>query len=264
MLLEGLLTLAHLGYVASDRKRFGLTPKVLRLGQSYLHSARLPRVVQSQLQRIAYALQEASSAGILQQDDIMAIAAASAGRVVSATLQPGIRVPAYCTSNGRVLVSAMQDAEMDAWLARQRLEPLTPHTITEEAFLLSELADIRAGALARSGGGGAQCAGSRRLHPSGDADEATARGAACVRADRRARRPARLARLRPAAGAQMSETPEILAARADAEMQARRLAVEIALFRLAGELGFEVPQGAVQGVAGRAGRSPRTDPQSHF
>jgi IclR family transcriptional regulator, pca regulon regulatory protein len=139
-----LLTLTHLGYVASDRKRFGLTPKVLRLGQSYLHSARLPRVVQSQLQRIAYALQEASSAGILQQDDIMAIAAASAGRVVSATLQPGIRVPAYCTSNGRVLVSAMQDAEMDAWLARQRLEPLTPHTITHPERLRLELLRTRA------------------------------------------------------------------------------------------------------------------------
>lgn len=139
-----LLTLTHLGYVASDRKRFGLTPKVLRLGQSYLHSARLPRVVQSQLQRIAYALQEASSAGILQQDDIMAIAAASAGRVVSATLQPGIRVPAYCTSNGRVLVSAMQDAEMDAWLARQRLEPLTPHTIIRPERLRLELLRTRA------------------------------------------------------------------------------------------------------------------------
>ena len=41
-----LLTLQHLGYVAGDGKLFWLTPRVLRLGQSYLESARLPRIVQ--------------------------------------------------------------------------------------------------------------------------------------------------------------------------------------------------------------------------
>ena len=46
-----LLTLAHLGYVATDGKLFWLTPRVLRLGQSYLESARLPRIVQPFLQR---------------------------------------------------------------------------------------------------------------------------------------------------------------------------------------------------------------------
>ena len=46
-----LLTLEHLGYVASDGKLFWLTPRVLRLGQSYLESARLPRIVQPFLAR---------------------------------------------------------------------------------------------------------------------------------------------------------------------------------------------------------------------
>src|SRR6478609_11815409 len=41
-----LITLEHLGFVTSDRKMYALTPKVLRLGQSYMHSARLPRIVQ--------------------------------------------------------------------------------------------------------------------------------------------------------------------------------------------------------------------------
>jgi IclR family pca regulon transcriptional regulator len=139
-----LLTLAHLGYVQQDRKLYGLTPKVLRLGQSYMHSARLPRVIQPQLQKLAYALQEASSAGVLERDDVISVAAASAGRVVSATLQPGTRVPAHCTSNGRVLVAALPDAAMDAWLARQALEALTPHTITHRERLRLELLRTRA------------------------------------------------------------------------------------------------------------------------
>src|SRR2546427_825799 len=36
-----LITLEHLGFVSSERKMYSLTPKVLRLGQSYMHSARL-------------------------------------------------------------------------------------------------------------------------------------------------------------------------------------------------------------------------------
>lgn len=139
-----LLTLSHLGYVAQDRKLFGLTPKVLRLGQSYMHSARLPRVIQPQLQKLAYALQEASSAGVLEHDDVIAVAAASAGRVVSATLQPGTRVPAYCTSNGRVLVAAMSDAAMDEFLSRQKPEPLTPFTVTHPERLRLEMLRTRA------------------------------------------------------------------------------------------------------------------------
>ena len=139
-----LITLAHLGYLQQERKLFGLTPKVLRLGQSYLHSSRLPRVIQPQLQRLAYALQEASAAGVLEGDEVITIAAASAGRVVSPTLQPGIRLPAHCTSNGRVLAAALPDGALDAWVARQRLDALTPHTITSRERLHIELLRTRA------------------------------------------------------------------------------------------------------------------------
>lgn len=139
-----LITLAHLGYLRHERKLFALTPQVLRLGQSYLNSARLPRVIQSQLQRLANALQEACSAGVLDHDEVICIAAASTGRVVSATLQPGTRVPAYCTSNGRVLAAALPDATMQAWLARQHLEALTSHTITSRERLQLELLRARA------------------------------------------------------------------------------------------------------------------------
>ena len=138
-----LITLEHLGYVSSDRKMYALTPKVLRLGQSYMHSARLPRLVQPELHRLAYALKEASSAGVLDGNDVICIAATSAGRVVSSTLQPGTRVPAYCTANGRVLLSALPQAEVDAWIARQALLPLTPNTVTLPERLRIEVARAR-------------------------------------------------------------------------------------------------------------------------
>jgi IclR family transcriptional regulator, pca regulon regulatory protein len=139
-----LITLTYLGYLRQDRKQFALTPKVLRLGQSYLHSSRLPRVIQPQLQRLANAFRESAAAGVRDGDEVIAVAAASSGTVVSATLQPGIRLPAYCTSNGRVLLAACPDAELDVWLARQTLAALTPYTITHRERLRLEVLKARA------------------------------------------------------------------------------------------------------------------------
>ncbi len=138
-----LLTLTHLGFVSQDRKMFALTPRVLRLGQSYMHSARLPRIVEPELHKLAYALKEASSAGVLDGNDVICISAASAGRVVSPTLQPGARVPAHCSGVGRVLLAALPQTEVDAWIAKQDFKPLTPHTIVHPERLRIEIARAR-------------------------------------------------------------------------------------------------------------------------
>lgn len=138
-----LLTLAHLGFVHQERKMFALAPRVLRLAQSYLHSARLPRVVLPALTELAHTLKEASAACVLDDSDIICIAATSAGRNVSATLQAGMRVPAYCTANGRVLVAAMPVAQAQQWLGQQTLRALTPHTITRTDRLSAELQRVR-------------------------------------------------------------------------------------------------------------------------
>lgn len=140
-----LLTLTHLGFVTQDRKMFALAPKVLRLGQSYMHSARLPRIVEPELHKLAFALKEASSAGVLDGDDVICIAATNSGRLVAPALQPGMRVPAYCSGNGRIMLAALAPAELDAWLAHQQFSALTPHTITQPERLRKEIA--RAGSL---------------------------------------------------------------------------------------------------------------------
>ena len=138
-----LLTLTALGYARQDGRLFALTAKVLRFGQSYMHSARLPRLLQPQLTRLALTLQEASSAGVLDHDDVISVAAATAGRVVSATLQPGSRVPAYCTANGRVLLAALGNEALTGFLARQVMLPLTPQTLVDPERLRLEIERVR-------------------------------------------------------------------------------------------------------------------------
>lgn len=138
-----LITLAHLGFVSQDRRLFALTAKVLRLSQSYMHSARLPRIVQPELHKLAHTLREASSAGVLEGADVLCIAATSAGRVVSQTLQPGTRVPAYCTSNGRVLLAALPPGELEAWLAGHSYTRRTAHTQTGRHALRDTITKVR-------------------------------------------------------------------------------------------------------------------------
>jgi IclR family pca regulon transcriptional regulator len=138
-----LLTLTALGYMRHENKQFSLTPKVLRLGQSYLHSARLPRIAQPLLYRLAYSLGEAVSVGILDHDDLVCVAAVSAGQLISATLQPGTRVPAYCTANGRVLLASLSQDQVERFLARARPERITPHTIVARDALAESIARVR-------------------------------------------------------------------------------------------------------------------------
>jgi IclR family pca regulon transcriptional regulator len=137
-----LITLTHLGYMQHENKLFSMTPAVLRLSQSYLHSARLPRVVQPLLYRLAYSLGEAASAGVLHQDQLVCVAAVSAGQLVSSTLQPGSMVPAHCTANGRMLLASLPQQQVVEFLARSKLEQVTGHTIVDRERLLLEIARI--------------------------------------------------------------------------------------------------------------------------
>ncbi|NRR32905.1 helix-turn-helix domain-containing protein [Oxalobacteraceae bacterium] len=139
-----LITLTHLGYMRHESKLFSLTPMVLRLGQSYLHSARLPRIVQPLLYRLAYSLEEAASVGVLDHDQLVCVAAVSAGRLISNTLQPGTRVPAYCTANGRMLLASLPQEQVAVFLERAQPEQITEHTIVDKARLALEIARARA------------------------------------------------------------------------------------------------------------------------
>jgi IclR family pca regulon transcriptional regulator len=139
-----LITLTQLGYMRHENKLFSLTPAVLRLGQSYLHSARLPRLAQPALYRLAYSLGEAASVGVLDHDQLVCVAAVSAGQLVSATLQPGTRVPAWCTANGRMLLASMPDADIARFLEHAEPEPITQHTIVNKERLALEIARARA------------------------------------------------------------------------------------------------------------------------
>jgi IclR family pca regulon transcriptional regulator len=138
-----LLTLQQLGFVASDGKLFWLTPKVMRLGQSYLESARLPRLVQPSLQRVAQGTQEISFVGVLDGDDIVYIARNGQNRSMNTSFALGARVPAHTTASGMLLVALRGKEAVDAWLSTLPLRTFTSHTITDVKEMRRQMQQIR-------------------------------------------------------------------------------------------------------------------------
>lgn len=138
-----LLTLVHLGYVATDGKLFWLTPRIMRLGQSYLESARLPRAVQPYLQRVTAGTGETAYVGVLDQHDLVYIARSGNHRHMNTGYMLGSRVQAHVTAAGLAILGTMGSEFWESWLAPQVLRPFTSHTITEKDTLVECLNQVR-------------------------------------------------------------------------------------------------------------------------
>jgi len=138
-----LLTLAHHGYADYDGKFFTLTPRVLRLGTACLATMPLPQIVQPLLDDLSERIGQSSSVSILDGDEIVYVARAAQRKVISIALMPGSRLPAYCTSMGRVLLAALPEDEARAILGPAPLPARTAHTVTAPQDILLQLAQVR-------------------------------------------------------------------------------------------------------------------------
>jgi IclR family pca regulon transcriptional regulator len=140
-----LYTLSMLGYVGSeDGRTYALRPRILALGHAYLSSTPLVYAVQPLLDQITSLLHESSSLAVLEGDEILYIARSSTTtRLMSIDLGIGSRLPAYCTSMGRVLLAGLSAAEIDLYLSRVKLVKLTTRTVSTADELKAALNAIR-------------------------------------------------------------------------------------------------------------------------
>jgi IclR family pca regulon transcriptional regulator len=140
-----LYTLGQLGYVTAEEGRdFSLSPRILSLGHAYLSSTPLAVAAQPLLDRVSDVLHESSSIALLEGDEILYVARSSTNRrIMSVDLGIGTRLPAYCTSMGRVLLAHLPAADVDAYLCRVKMIQYTPRTLATPDKLRRELASVR-------------------------------------------------------------------------------------------------------------------------
>lgn len=141
---RALYTLIQLEYVQQEDRYYSLTSKILTLSHSFITSQPLPNAAQPILENITKEIDEASSMAVLTQSQIIYIARSSENtqRIMSNSLAIGSQLPAYCTSMGRVLLSALSVEKQKEILTQSKPKPYTENTIYTEEALIKELKKV--------------------------------------------------------------------------------------------------------------------------
>lgn len=138
-----LLTLEALGFVSRQGRLFSLTPRVLDLGYAFLASMPIWERSQTYLNEVTSLTGESSSLAVLDDEDVVYIARSTAQRLLMVGIHVGSRLPAHCTSMGRVLLAGQDDEQVSGFLSRVKLSRRTEWTITDASLLRAELEKIR-------------------------------------------------------------------------------------------------------------------------
>jgi IclR family pca regulon transcriptional regulator len=138
-------TLAKLGYLEQDRlsRRYRLGPRVLDLGFSALNSMELRQLAAAHLQELSDTTGHTVNMAVLDGIDVVYIdrcrSASQGQREIDLDLHVGSRLPAYCTSMGKVLLAGLPPGELEVRLEEIELARRGPNTITARATLHEEL-----------------------------------------------------------------------------------------------------------------------------
>ena len=137
-----LITLEMLGHAENNAGLYHLRPSVLRIGCSYLTSTTLPSLAQPILEQVSGLIHESTSLSALDEDNIIYLARHTSSRVLSVGLSVGSRLPAYCTSMGRVLLADLPPKQLTQYLNRVKMKKWTSKTVTTKTGLIHILNQV--------------------------------------------------------------------------------------------------------------------------
>jgi len=137
-----LYTLVELGYVITDGKYFRLTARILDLGYAYLSSFPLPKIAERFLEQVTLETKESSSASVLEGFDIVYVARVQTRRIMSISLSVGSRLPAFCTSMGRVLLAQLPEQMLESYLQSATFSKFTERTVCNADELRKEIRSV--------------------------------------------------------------------------------------------------------------------------
>ena len=142
-------TLASLGYVQqdADTRKYRLGPRVVDLGFAAINSMEITRVAGRHLQALSDETGYTVSMSVLDRVDIVYIERRRSAREgqfgIDLNLHVGSRLPAYCTSMGKVLLANQPVDQLHVLLDRIDLARRGPKTITAREALLVSLRRIQ-------------------------------------------------------------------------------------------------------------------------
>ncbi len=140
-----LQTLAFLEWVerVPDMKQYRIAPRLVRFTHTFFNTSELWSSAHQHLIQARGEYGETFNLAVLDGTDILYIDRVKTKKILDINLEIGSKLPAFCTSMGRVLLAALPRATAHLLLERSVRTPFTRHTVTDTARLITILEDVK-------------------------------------------------------------------------------------------------------------------------
>ncbi|MFE7568170.1 IclR family transcriptional regulator [Streptomyces sp. NPDC057539] len=142
-LLTTLAARSYLAAVPGQPGRYRLGVRSYQLGSRYAEQLDLAAEGGHVAREIAETCDETVHVAILEGTDVIYIAKVDSTHAVRMVSAAGRRLPAHCTSVGKMLLASLPADELENRIAGHEFTAMTPASITDPRVLRAELADIR-------------------------------------------------------------------------------------------------------------------------
>ena len=140
-----LVQLENAGLIVRDpsRDRFSVGPRLSALALNALQTHNQSAPIRAILQALVDDIEETCNVGVLDGPDFLYLERIECHWSLRVHLQAGSRVPAHCTSGGKVMLAHLEDNVRAKLLRSNKLKAFTEHTITRITDLEAELTQVR-------------------------------------------------------------------------------------------------------------------------
>jgi len=144
-----LSTLVERGYLQRAGRRYTPGPGLERL-QAHPGGFTLEDRVAPLVRTLRVQLNETTSFFVRDGWEVEAIVTETSEQALRYAIETGRRLPMHALASGKALLAALPETELARYFAEATLERFTPSTVTSEARLRKQLADIRKTGFART------------------------------------------------------------------------------------------------------------------
>jgi IclR family KDG regulon transcriptional repressor len=143
-------TMVSLGYIRQikDDKRYRIGRPLFALAASALDEIEMVSLATPVLEDLSRETGESGHFAVRMGDSVVVIARTAAPGAFQLTERVGVVRPAHCTALGKVILAALRPDQLDRFLGRIELTPVTPNSITELGALKKDIDEVRGSGMA--------------------------------------------------------------------------------------------------------------------
>ncbi|MET8689957.1 IclR family transcriptional regulator [Streptomyces sp. NPDC004732] len=142
-LLTTLAARSYLVQIPDQPGRYRLGVRTYQLGSRYAEGLDLAAEGRQVAREVAETCDETVHVAILEDTDVIYIAKVDSTHAVRMVSAAGRRLPAHCTSVGKMLLASLPQHELESRVQGREFTAMTPHSITDPDELLTALAGVR-------------------------------------------------------------------------------------------------------------------------